>query len=119
MIKMTVEIYKHDTGRLFISHSDKKLSTGLLLLNPHTEFQKHNRPVQEQLVQVFGGCTIKIFENGEIKEISLKEGGKLKIRPNQYHIHSNPYNNISITLWKFDGDITEIIRNLRKNLSRL
>jgi len=117
---MTIEVYEHSAGRLFISYSDKKLSTGLLLLNPKTEFQTHNRPVQEQLTQVFGKCMIKLFENDKIvKRVVLMEGRSLKIKPNQFHIHSNPYNRASVTMWKFEGDITDIIKNLRNTLRRL
>lgn len=116
---MTTEVYEHDYGRLFIAYSDKKLSTGLLVLNPNTEFQKHKKPVQEQLTQVLGKTIIKLFDKNNIKKIILKEGENLKIKSNQFHIHSNPYNKISVTMWKFEGDITKIINNFRKTLRRL
>ena len=65
------EIYKHDSGKLVIAYSDSKLSVGLLISNPKTEYPKHNRPVQEQLMQIYGSCIMRLFENDRLsKEIN-------------------------------------------------
>lgn len=48
------------------------------------------------------------------KEIVLNEGESIDIPPLKHHVHSNPFDKISITFWKANGDITEIIDNIRK-----
>lgn len=115
-----IEIYESSDRkiRFYIAHSDKKLSTGLLLLEPRTELQKHNRPALEQLTQIYGTCTMKLFDKNKIKKIILKEGDELKVPPNQYHIHSNLTNKKSITMWKAEGDITAIIETIRKTFKK-
>jgi len=55
-----------------------------------------------------------IFENDEGKTKILKNGENIIIKPLIWHIHTNPYNEVSATYWDFDGDIREIIENIRK-----
>jgi len=58
---------------------------------------------------------IKLFgDNESIEEVVLNEGDSIDIPPEKYHIHSNPFDDISLTFWKASGDITEIIENIRK-----
>ncbi|TAL52225.1 MAG: hypothetical protein EPN86_05395 [Nanoarchaeota archaeon] len=103
-------------GKITIGFSNKKLSIGVLELNPGQALEKHSRPVKEQLFQVRGVCIIKIFYKGnKIRESVLKEGSYLKIPANQFHIHSNPTSEKTLTLWKFQGDISEIIRKIRES----
>ena len=53
---------------------------------------------------------MKLFEeDGSIKEVVLNEGESIDILPLKFHIHSNPFEDNSITFWKASGDITEII----------
>lgn len=114
------EIYKLPQGKMIISFSDENLSIGLLELNPNQELSKHTRPVNEELVQICGSCIIKLFDKDEsIKEVTLNEGEKLEIPANQFHIHSNPFNEESITLWKFEGDIVEIIEDIRNSFEKI
>ncbi len=115
-----IKIYQTKQGKITICCSDKNLSIGLLELNPRNVLLKHNRPVIEELVQVCGSSIIKLFENGKIeKKIILNNGDKIKISANQYHIHSNPTNKESITLWKFEGDITKIIKDIEENNKKI
>ena len=108
------EIYKLPQGKIVISYSDKHLSIGLLQLKPHHELTKHNRPVTEQLVQVEGTCIMKLFEGDTlVQEVTLHENEALTIPAHQYHMHTNPTNNISVTLWKFEGDIAEVLTIIR------
>jgi quercetin dioxygenase-like cupin family protein len=114
------EIYKIPQGKLIISFCNENISIGLLELNPNQELQKHNRPVNEELVQIHGTSVMKLFDGDNmIKEITLKEGERLVIPANQFHIHSNKTENKSITLWKFEGNITEIIENIRNNFKKV
>ena len=113
---MSFESYDLSQGKILIAFSDKNLSVGTLQLNPKQELVKHNRPALESLFQLKGSCVMKVFgENEEVKDVTLNEGDSLDIPPNQYHIHSNPYDDISITFWKASGDITEIIDDIRNN----
>lgn len=114
------EIYQLPQGKITISFCDKNLSLGLLDLDPNQELAKHNRAVDEELVQVHGSCVMKLFDGDElVKEVTIHEGEKLLIPANQFHIHSNPTNNNSITLWKFQGDIVEVINNIRNNFKKI
>lgn len=119
MNKMT-EIYRLAQGLIAITHYDRNLSVGVLELEPKQELSRHNRPVDEELVQIYGSSTMKIFEGDNlIKDIVLKKGERVVIPANQYHIHSNPTGEKSITLWKFEGDIVEVIENIRKGCKKV
>ena len=112
------EIFKLPQGKIIVSFSDENQSIGLLELNSYQELEKHNRPVNEELVQISGSCLIKLYNDKLVEEIVLNEGEKLIIKTNQFHIHSNPSNNKSITLWKFEGNVVDIIKNIRKNYNK-
>ncbi len=115
-----IEIYKLPQGKIIISHSDKQLSIGILHLLPHQALDKHNRPVTEQLVQVLGISVMKLFD-GEtfLKEVTVHEGDTLIIPANQYHMHTNQTDDPSITLWKFEGDISEVIQKIKQDNERI
>ncbi len=116
---MSFESCKIPEGNILIAFSDRNLSVGTLELNPKKELQKHNRPVPESLFQLKGRCKIKLFGDEEnIEEVVLNEGDSIDIPPEKYHIHSNPFEDTSLTFWKASGDITEIIDNIR-NSSRM
>lgn len=108
------EVYKIPQGKIIIIHSDKNFSFGLLELSPKKELALHNRPVAEELLQIYGSSIIKIFKNKKEIKIKLDKNKEIKIPADQYHIHSNSTNKKSITLWKFKGDITKIIAEIRK-----
>lgn len=115
-----VEIYQLPQGKIIIGISTANISLGLLYLLPHQEYPKHNRPVSEQLTQIQGNCVMKLFEGDKvIKEVTLHENDSLVIPANQYHMHTNPFDTPSLTLWKFEGDITEIITKIRNENKRL
>lgn len=110
------EIYKLPQGRITIGISNKHLSVGILSLDPHQELLKHNRPVTEQLIQLGGSCVIKLFEKDKVvKEVTLNENETFNIPANQWHIHANFTDNSSVTMWKFEGDISEVIQKIRDN----
>lgn len=114
------EIYELPQGKITISFCDETLSIGLLELNPNQTLAKHNRSVDEELVQIHGSCVMKLFNNDRpAKEIALKEGKKLIIPANQFHVHSNPTKGKSITLWKFQGNITDVIKDIRSGSKKI
>jgi len=113
---MNFEKYNIKQGSIMIAFSDKNLSVGTMGLNPQQELTKHNRPVLESLYQLKGKCLMKFFEeDGSEKEVVLNEGESIDIPPLKFHIHSNPFDENSITFWKASGDITEIINKIRES----
>lgn len=74
-----------------------------MVLKPHHDFEKHNRPVLEELTQIQGNSVIRLFEKERlVKEVTLDEGDRIGISAGQFHIHSNPYDQTSVTMWKFE-----------------
>jgi quercetin dioxygenase-like cupin family protein len=90
-------------------------------LPPHSELPKHNRPKAfENLVQITGKCKMEVFdEEGGSFEKVLNPGDMLRMEKGQFHIHSNPFDKKSYTLFKAEGDITEIMKVLRENFERI
>ena len=107
--------------RLIFSYSDTKLTTGIMIIPPKKALPKHNRPLAiENIVQVSGRCLIKVFsEADKATEHILTPGTSLSMRKGQYHIHSNPYDEPSYTLFKADGDITALVQILRETFTRI
>ncbi len=108
------EAYRLSQGKIFIGHSDKNLSAGYLELNPHQELPKHKRPVDEELIQIEGMSIVRIFRSHSVGEIILPPAHTTTIPANRPHIHANRTDKKSLTYWRFDGDVTEIINNIRK-----
>lgn len=99
---------------IYILHADKTKSLGFLRLQPNSELNRHNRPVEEWLVQVEGTSIINLYEDNKlIRQVVLNRGDNLKIPANQYHQHANQTDDESLTSWHFDGDIMSIIEQLR------
>ena len=55
-----------------------------------------------------------VFNDDKGETIVLETGASITINPTVWHIHTNPYDKVSITYWDFDGDIREIIENINK-----
>lgn len=103
-----------DAGTIYILNSDRKTSIGFLRLDPGRSLDRHNRPVEEWLVQVEGVSVVRLYEDRRVvKEAMLKRGDSLLIPANQYHQHTNPNSQESLTSWHFDGDVSEVINKLR------
>ncbi len=114
------EIYKLPQGKIVFSCTTKDLNTGALYLNPHQELPKHNRPVSEQLVQVAGTSLMKLFDGDTlVNEVTLHENDTLTIPAKQFHMHTNPTDEVSVMMWKFEGDITQVIEGIRNNNQKL
>lgn len=110
---MATEIYSIPQGQIIIQYSTPELSIGLVKLNPGESLARHSRPVNEELVQIYGQSQYTLYENDSEKSVNLDENERIIIPAYQEHIHSNVTNEVSITLWRFKGDITEIIENIR------
>jgi quercetin dioxygenase-like cupin family protein len=117
------EVWQDPTTKVifYFSHSDKNFTTGVMALPPGAKLPKHNRPKAfENLVQVSGKCLMKVFDDkDESTDHILEVGDTLRMEKGQFHIHSNPYDESSLTLFKAEGDITDIMDTLRANFKRL
>ena len=107
--------------RLYFSHSSSEFTTGVMVIPPGKELPKHNRPLAvENLVQISGKCLMKVFdENDQPTDCVLEVGAELIMPKGQFHIHSNPYQETSCTLFKAEGDITSIVENVRQNFTKI
>jgi quercetin dioxygenase-like cupin family protein len=123
MIDTPFEVWQDPQTKVifYFSYSDENLTTGVMEIPAGAELPKHNRPKAfENLVQVSGRCLMKVFDgNDNPTEHILEAGDTLRMEKGQYHIHSNPYSEPSYTLFKAEGDITEIMKVLRSNFTRL
>jgi mannose-6-phosphate isomerase-like protein (cupin superfamily) len=114
------ELYKLPQGKIVFAQSSKELNIGALYLNPQQALAKHNRSVTEQLIQVVGSCVMKLFDGDTlVKEVTLHENDTLTIPANQFHMHTNPTDQLSVTIWKFEGDISEVLQGIRDNNKKL
>jgi quercetin dioxygenase-like cupin family protein len=110
-----------DEGATFVfSHSDNRLTTGALILKPGAKLPKHSRPLgYENLTQLSGKSEMTIYDMSDIekveKTVELQTGDVLKMQKGQWHVHANTYDEISITLFKLVGDITDIMKTLRES----
>ena len=107
--------------RFYFSHSDEQFTTGVMVIPAHIELPKHNRPLAvENLVQVAGSCDMTTFDNNDVPtEHKLDIGDSLSMPKGQFHIHANPNNEPSATLFKAVGDITAIVATLRENFTSI
>ena len=107
--------------RFYFSHSDTDFTTGVMMIPADTELPKHNRPLAiENLVQVSGKCLMTVFDDSDNpSDYILEVGSTLSMLKGQYHIHANPYEEASYTLFKAEGDITVIVANVRENFTAI
>lgn len=109
-------------ARFCFSHSDESFTTGVLILKPDTELPKHNRPLAfENLTQVSGISQLTLLDEQGTVEVSydLRPGTLLRMKKGQWHIHSNPFEEESITFFKAQGDITEVVAQIRKTFTSI
>lgn len=104
----------------YFSHSDENLTTGVMEIPARAALPKHNRPKAfENLVQVAGKCRMEVFTSeDESTEHILEVGDTLRMEKGQFHIHSNPFEETSYTLFKAEGDITEVMKVVRENFKK-
>ena len=123
MKSKSFEIYQDPITKVifYFSHSDQNFTTGVMEIPPHAELPKHNRPKAfENLIQISGKCLMKVFvANDEIIEHELSAGDTLRMEKGQFHIHSNPFDEVSLTIFKAEGDITEVMKFIRENYAAI
>lgn len=90
---------------------------------PGSELPKHNRPKAfENLKQIAGKCKITVFDlenENESYEKVLDPEDEIRMEKGQYHIHANSFDEKSFTLFKAEGDITDIVQALRESFERV
>jgi len=103
-------------GAFYLGESVEEKSVGYMELKPHTSLDLHNRVKGiENLVQVEGKCVVVVFDKIEGSNHKLEESDVLSIElEGVWHIHANPFDEISLTYRHFDGDIRKIIEAIRK-----
>lgn len=118
-----IESYIDKDGivKFFFSHSNSEFTTGVMVIAPNKELPKHNRPLAiENLIQISGQCVIKLFSD-DVKFIEhiLTPQDYFQISQGAFHIHANPFNQESITFFRAQGDITEVMKNLRNTFNKI
>jgi len=104
-------------GAFYLGPSDEERSVGYLELKPETSLTLHNRPSGiERLTQVEGKCSMVVYDMEEGRLATLNKGDTLEITPpGTWHIHVNPFDDVSLAYWDFEGDITHIIEKIGKS----
>lgn len=109
-------------ARFCFAHVGKDFSTGVLVLKLDTELPKHNRPrAEENLLQISGRCQLTLLnEKGEVEAThELTPGTAVHMKKGQWHIHANPYPEPSVTQFKAEGDITEVVDVMRREYTEV
>lgn len=114
-----MELYNLPQGMISIAYCDENRCIGTLELAPGAALDKHNRPVEEQLIQLQGACVMKLFDGEDVEDVRLEEGDSLDIAANRFHAHTNPTDERSVTMWRFDGDIRGIIQDIREEFDEV
>lgn len=75
----------------------------------------HNRTTGiERLTQVKGKASMIVYDQPEGRMVTMNTGDKLEIVPaGTWHIHGNPFDEVCLQYWDFEGDITGIIEAIR------
>jgi quercetin dioxygenase-like cupin family protein len=123
MNQNAIEIFETSDGKakFYFSHSDENCTTGVLHLEAGAALPKHNRPLAfENLTQLQGKCLMTLFdENDKPTEIELAVGEGIRMHKGQWHIHANPYEEVSLTMFKADGNIQEVMKVIRETSKKL
>ena len=118
-----IEAYedKEKIVKFYFTHSDKNFTTGVMVIQPHKELTKHNRPLAvENLVQISGTCLMKLFfDEQHFEEKIMTPGTYIQIPQGTFHIHGNPHDQESVTLFRAEGDITEIMSSVRAGFDKI
>ena len=95
-------------GAFYLGPSDEERSVGYLELKPETSLTLHNRPS--------GIESMVVYDTEEGRLATLNKGDTLEITPpGTWHIHVNPFDDVSLAYWDFEGDITHIIEKIGKS----
>ncbi|HSW99975.1 MAG TPA: hypothetical protein VLH38_02995 [Patescibacteria group bacterium] len=105
-------------ARFSFAHVGTDFTTGVLILRQDTELAKHHRPLAfENLLQIEGRSQVTLLsEDGRVEAThDLTPGTFLRMPKGQWHIHANPFDEPSVTQFKAEGDITEIVATMRRH----
>ncbi len=124
MVEDAFEIWEDPSGhaRFYFSHSDREFTTGTIVLKPDAELPPHSRALAyDNLMQVAGVCQLSLTNvGGEVETTyDLRPGVAIRLPKGQWHIHANPFEEESVTLFRADGDITEAVEAIRHKYTRI
>ena len=118
-----IEAYedKDKIVKFYFTHSTSEFTTGVMVIQPNKELSKHNRPFAvENLIQISSTCVMKLFiDEKNFEEKTMTPGTYIQIPRGQYHIHSNPSDQESVTLFRAEGDITKVMEVIRKEYNKI
>lgn len=111
------------TGAQFcFAHAGSDFTTGVLVMKADSELPKHHRPhAEENLLQLSGHSQVTLLdEAGNVQSThDLTPGTTLHMKKGQWHIHANPYGEPSLTQFKAEGDISEIVAGMRHKFTKV
>ena len=118
------EIWEDPSGhaRFYFSYISPEFTTGTLVLKPDTELPRHHRELAfDNLVQVSGTCQLTLTNDaGDIEaSYELRPGTAIRLPKGQWHIHANPYEEESVTLFKAEGDATEMVQMMHHKYTKI
>jgi quercetin dioxygenase-like cupin family protein len=103
-------------AQFFIAYSGSDFTTGITKLPPSQRLPEHSRPAIENLVQIAGRALVILSTAAGTKiERALEPGDSLIIPAGVPHVHANPYDELSVTLFRADGDTTAAVDALRQH----
>jgi quercetin dioxygenase-like cupin family protein len=109
-------------ARFCFAHTGTDFTTGVLLMKSDTELIKHNRPhAEENLLQIEGRCQVTLLnEDGTVgATYELTPGTSIHMKKGQWHIHANPFPEPSVTQFKAEGDISEVVDTMRHKFTKV
>ena len=106
-----------EQGAFYLGESNKERSVGYLELKPCSSLPLHDRKGGiEHLTQVKGSCLMVVFDSPTGTNHKIDEGEQLSLEPEGVrHIHANPFDETSLTYWRFEGDIRHGIEGIRRS----
>lgn len=107
-----MDAYEFDGGNLAISELTDVRSSGALTLYAGGSTDRYTRHVSEQLLQVSGSVTLRLFYDEGPEDVTLEEGDHYVVPAGLEHQFSNDSDDASVTLWRYDGDVLDVMDRL-------
>ena len=114
---MPIESFELDLGKVSIAFSDKNLTVGVFEVKAGHGLPHKCDQARQSLLQLKGKCLLKFYEKegGQPKEVVLKAGDSFEIPAGAFHEFQAAFKEDSFTLWKAEGDVTDMVDRLRGN----
>lgn len=107
-------------GTLLIGRLDPFVAQGFMDILPGKILPEQSMPVPGAFKQMAGSSVVIVFEGDNEKEKKeVKAGEVFKIPANTEYSIENPTQEKSVVYWRFDGDITEQMEQLKSTLPKI